>query len=383
VVITPVNMATRRQREPRGSSTKSALTQAADALLDDRDERPGVKFKDADLIGIPYPHHGGQEAGPEHGGRSSVARLIHAESDDIAFVPSAATALSYLICGMDWEPGSRVLTLAGEFPNNIYNAAVLEDRGLHMEEVEWERLWDAVDERTRLVAFSTVNYMSGLRPPLAELAAFLKARNVLLYLDGTQSVGALEFDVRKAQPDILAVHGYKWLLSPNGAGFVYVSPAMRQRMRPTVVGWRSHEDWRSVDHLHHGAPVFKKSAERYEGGMLTFSVLYAMEASVNLMLGLGVENIERRVLNLAAFTRESLRHLGATFPGYDDRPELYRSPILAARFEGHDASQLCRKLKEGRILVSARHGNLRVSPHFYNNEEDVEALRRALKNLLD
>ena len=187
----------------------------------------------------------------------------------------------------------------------------------------------------------------------------------MLYIDGTQSVGALRFDAARIQPDMLAVHGYKWLLSPNGAGFFYIAPHLRERLQPNVVGWRSHRDWRNVDNLHHGAPELLSSAEKYEGGSVSFALLYAMEASVDLILEIGPEVIEQRVLDLAAKTRGILRELGATVANC-------ASPIVAARFENHDVSALARALKEQRVLVAARRGHLRVSPHLYNNEQDLE-----------
>jgi cysteine desulfurase/selenocysteine lyase len=188
-------------------------------------------------------------------------------------------------------------------------------------------------------------------------------------------VGALRFDVARVQPDMLAVHGYKWLLSPNGAGFFYIAPRLRERLPPNVVGWRSHRDWRNVDNLHHGAPELVSSAEKYEGGSVIFALLYAMEASIDLMLEIGPEVIERRVLDLAGKTRDILRNLGASVG------EL-ASPIVAARFTQQDVSALARSLKEKRVLVAARRGHLRVSPHFYNSEDDLEILERALRSLL-
>ncbi len=307
--------------------------------------------------------------------RETVARLVQCEAADIAFINSANSALSLLINGLDWRPGDRIVTLEDEFPNNIYHPALLERLGMEFVETPWERFYKSITPRTRLVAISTVNYTNGFAPPLEEMARFLRERNVLFFVDGTQSVGALRFDVARIQPDMLAVHGYKWLLCPNGIGFMYVSPALRDRLPPAVVGWRSHHDWRNVDNLHHGAPVFARSAEKYEGGMLASSLLYAMEASSDMMLEIGPGNIEGRVRELAGMTRERLRGLGAQVPDFD-------SPIIAARFEGRDASDLARRLKERRVLVSARHGNLRVSTHFYNNEEDLDRLESELRALL-
>ena len=116
------------------------------------------------------------------------------------------------------------------------------------------------------------------------MSRHLRSRGVLLFVDGTQSVGALRFDVGAIRPDMLAVHGYKWLISPTGAGFMYVSPELRERLRPNVIGWRSHRDWRNVDNLHHGVPELSDSAEKYEGGAVSFPLLYAMEAAIDLIL---------------------------------------------------------------------------------------------------
>ncbi len=307
--------------------------------------------------------------------RAKAARLIHCEAEDIAFIPNAATALGILLGGLDWCAGDSVLTLEHEFPNNLYAAGLLDRFGVEMAECTWERFYESVDARTRLVCISSVNYNTGFAPPLAELAARLRERGVLLYVDGTQSLGALPFDVSGIQPDMFAVHAYKWLISPNGAGFMYVRPELRARLRPNVLGWRSHRDWRNVDNLHHGVPELPDSAEKYEGGAVTFPVLYAMEASMDLVLEIGQDAIEQRVLGLAAITRALLKKLGAGIEAQD-------SPIVAANFENRDVSTLARALKEKRVLVAARRGHLRVSPHFYNNEQDLETLAGALRDLL-
>ena len=303
--------------------------------------------------------------------RASVARLVHATPSDIAFVTNASTALSILIGGLEWEPGDQVVSLEHEFPNNLYWPSLLSTSGVDFLTVPWSRLYESLTPRTRLVLVSSVNYSTGLRLPLEELGRELRQRGILLYVDGTQSLGALQFDCRAVQPDMLAAHAYKWLISPNGAGFLYVSPAMRARLKPNVVGWRSHADWRRVDSLHHGAPVFVDAAEKYEGGMLNFPSLYAMGASLDMIHALGADRIESRVLSLAAECADVLRDCGAEV-------EYSGTPIVTGRFPERDASALARSLKERRIIVSARHGRLRVSTHFYNDTSDLERLRAAL-----
>lgn len=306
--------------------------------------------------------------------RAKAARLIHCQADDIAFIPNAATALGVLLAGLDWRAGDRILTLQHEFPNNLYAPGLLEHVDVEMAECSWDRFYESVDARTRLVCLSSVNYNTGLAPPLAEIGRFLRERGVLLYIDGTQSLGALRFDASVVQPDMFAVHAYKWMISPNGAGFMYVKPELRARLRPNVLGWRSHRDWRNVDNLHHGVPVLSEKAEKYEGGSVTFAVIYAMEASIDLILEIGPDVIEQRVLGLADKARDLLRGIGASIHSQD-------SPIVAARFENHDVSALARALRDKRVLVAARRGHLRVSPHFYNNEQDLETLGEAIASL--
>ncbi len=312
--------------------------------------------------------------------RADVARLVHCSPDDIAFLPSAAAGLGLLLNGIDWKPGDRLVTLADEFPNNLYYPALLARRGAEFVETPWERFYGEVTGRTRLVVLSSVNYSTGFRPPVEEIAGFLRPRGVMLYVDGTQSVGALRFDCERVRPAMLVVHGYKWLISPSGAGFLYVDPRLRRALEPNVVGWRSHRDWRRVDDLHHGAPEFVDSAEKYEGGGLVFPSLYGMWASVRMMLDIGPETIERRVLELAGGARSVLRALGAELPS--DESAHYESGIVAARFPGRDPSALARGLRERGVLVSARHGCLRVSTHFYNDESDLDQLRAALSGML-
>ena len=307
--------------------------------------------------------------------RGTLARLIHAEADDIAYIPNSSTAMGLVAGGIDWKQGDNVVTLADEFPNCLYLPALVERYGVQFREVPWDRFHESIDERTRLVAISEVNYASGLRPPLAEIAKFLHERGVLLYVDGTQSVGALRFDVRESQPDLLAVHGYKWMCSPTGVGFMYVAPPLRKRLLPGVAGWRSHKDWHNVDNLHHGMPELKESAERYEGGGLQFGLLNAMGAAAEWMLELGTDAIEQRVLQLSQCVREKLRRLGAEAPETGGH-------IVAAKFPGIDSSKLARELRPRRVIVAARHGFFRVSAHFFNNEADLDRLEAELRLLL-
>jgi len=299
--------------------------------------------------------------------RVSIAKLIGATADDIAFVDSASGALGMVLAALDLKADDNIVTLQDEFPNYLYLP--------QMREVPWEHFYESIDHNTRMVAISEVNYATGFRPPLEELSKFTRERGIILFVDGTQSVGALTINLQKLNIDIYAAHAYKWMISPPGSGFMAVLEPLRSNLRPIKVGWRSHKTWRHVDNLHHGVPEFSASAEKYEGGGLPFALLYALEQSVQMMLEIGPDVIEKRVMELTKSTRERMRDLGAEVADNG-------SQIVAAKFPGRDPSHLAGELKKRNVNVAARHGFLRISPHFYNDHTDLERLCEAIKPLI-
>lgn len=315
--------------------------------------------------------------------RGKIARLIGAGADDIAFCPSAGAGLAWFLQGIDWRTGDEVIGYQHEFPNNQYAPSLLDSKGVRFRALptpagalETDRILENIGSRARLVLLSSVNYSNGLRAPLAELGPELRRRGVLLCVDATQSVGALSLDLGSTPVDFLVVHGYKWLMSPAGAGFAYVPAATRAWLAPSVVSWRSHRDWRDFESLHHGRPVLPDEALRYEGGVQAFAPLFALEASLDLILDCGKESIERRVLGLAQQCRDILTaHGGVLSSGADGNGG---SHIVTAAFGQRDSASLRRRLEEARVVVSVRQGNLRVSPHFFNNAADLERLNGAL-----
>ena len=304
--------------------------------------------------------------------RGLIGRLIGCQADDVAFVQNASAALSLLMGGIEWKPGDQVLSLEGEFPNQLYYPAYLASRGVELIVAPCGELLDHLTSRTRLVAISTVNYSNGFASNVTEIGRVLRERGVLFYLDGTQSVGALQIDLAQVHASMFAVNCYKWMLSPNGAAFAYVAPELRATLAPSVIGWRSDRNWHLVDSLNQGTPQFCEAAEKYEGGMLNFSALYALSDTIRMMLELGAARIEERVLQLAGRVRQIVETCGAQvlYPG---------SQIVAARFPGVDAATISAGLKQHRILTAARHGRLRVSPHFYNNEADLDRFASVLQ----
>lgn len=317
--------------------------------------------------------------------RGKIARLIGAGADDVAFCPSAGAGLAWFLQGVDWRAGDEVVSFRHEFPNNQYAPSLLDSKGVRFRALptpagalDPDQILDAVGPRTRLLLLSSVNYSNGLRAPLAALGPELRRRGVLFCVDATQSVGALSLDLGSMSIDFLVAHGYKWLMSPAGAGFAYVPAATRAWLAPSVVSWRSHRGWRDFESLHHGRPVLPDDAAMYEGGVQAFAPLFALEASLDLILDCGQESIERRVLGLAQRCRDILTaHGGVLSPGADGNGG---SQIVTAAFRQRDSASLRRRLEDARVVVSVRQGNLRVSPHFFNNAADLDRLDGALSS---
>lgn len=311
--------------------------------------------------------------------RADIARLFEVNAEDVAFIPHTSYALSLIVSAIRWQTGDEVLTFENEFPNHIYAASLLEGRGVHLRVVPLAAWREALTPRTRLVALSHTNYATGEHADIEAMGQALHAQSGLLYVDGTQTAGVRQVQFGAHPPDLYAANGYKWMNAPPGAGFLLAPPKTREWLEPHTVGWRSHKDWRNVNQLHLGTPVFADTAERYEGGMLPFVNLFAMRESIRMVLELGLDVVESRVLALAGLVCEELLEAGAT----PCNSGSGGGHIVAARLPyGVEPGAVAKALEAREILVSARHGYLRISPHYYNNEDDVADFGAHLREVL-
>lgn len=318
--------------------------------------------------------------------RDKIGRFVGCEGSDVAFIPSAGVGLSWLLYGMDWKSGDRILTLDEEFPNNLYAPQMLARLGVEVDRVpggtrfDPQEMIDAVTGKTRLVLISAMDYASGLRPPLEQIGEGLGGTSTWFVVDGTQGVGALPIDVETCRIDALICHGYKWMCSPSGSGFMYVRQAFRDSIHPVAASWRAHREWRSVDDLNHGEADPPSEAGKLEGGIQNFPGLFAMEAVLDLFFSIGREELLERVAIVAQSAREVLREVGAQVT--HDQHRYFDSPIVTAAFPNADVSEMAGALRTRGVAVAARHGRLRVSPHFFNDLDDMAALKEAVTGYL-
>lgn len=313
--------------------------------------------------------------------RAQSARLIAATPEEIAFLKNTSEGLSLVAEGLDLRPGDSVVAVAREFPANIYPWLHLERRGVKVRFVEpadqgrvrLEQIAAAIDASTRLLTISFVQYASGFRSDLAALGALCRERNVLFCVDAIQGLGVFPVDVGVMQIDFLVADGHKWLLAPEGAAIFYCRRALLDRLRPISVGWKSvanHAAFANIDFR------FPETAARFECGSLNVAGIAALGASLGLLEEVGIAEIERRVLTITERITQRLSEAGANI--YSPRGPGEWSGIVSFDWPGADPKRVKPFCLTRQVVISHREGRLRASPHFYNDESDVDALLDAL-----
>jgi selenocysteine lyase/cysteine desulfurase len=245
-------------------------------------------------------------------------------------------------------------------------------------EITPELVLQALTPKTRLVALASCHFLSGFRLDYEHIGEELHRRGVLFCLDAIQSLGATTIDVRHI--DFLAADSHKWMLGPLGAGIFYVKRKHFETLRPSLVGaWNV----RSPGFVAQSEIAFEATARRYEPGALNMLALFGMKASLELILGLGVKQIEARLLDLRTFTEDKLLTRGFRVLGHANRRSQKSGITTIAIEKEENAVAQARKLRENRVDVSMRQMRsgiscLRLSPHFYNTEAEIEEVIKIL-----
>src|SRR5258708_4136322 len=314
--------------------------------------------------------------------REAAARLIAAQPGEIAILKNTSEGISFVAEGLRWRAGDNVITTDLEFPSNSTPWRRLDKRGVECRTVRSrDGAWSPadvealIDDRTRIVSVSSVAFHNGFAADIEAVGTICARRGVLFCVDAIQSLGVLPIDVRKANVAFLAADGHKWLCGPEGAAIFYVAAEHREQLEVLESGWTNFDrKGRFID-----CPVeLLPNARRFEAGSLPTIGIFGTRAAIELLLEIGVESIGAETLRIASLLAEGLDSIGWRVA----TPRPIASGIVGAVPPGEDPSLLRwhRLLEEKGIVCAPREGMLRFSPHFYNNESDVERIVAGLQS---
>lgn len=311
--------------------------------------------------------------------RRLLAGLLGGRPEDYALVTSTGVGLGLVAAGFAWSPGDNLVVPAEEHWNNTFPWLALRERGIEVRIVPLDsdlrldpaRVAEQVDARTRLVAVAAVRHTTGFRTDLKALGRIAHDRGALLVVDGIQAAGVMPLHVETDGIDVLASAGFKWLLGFPGTGFLYVRPGLEDRIRPALPGMFAAED--DLTQVR-----FFPDARRYETGTLAYPLFHAWTAGLELLAEIGIPAIQARALALTDQLLEGLHRAGMALATPAKHPEE-RSAIVSFSAGSAEANHaLFERLEARGIIISLRGGRCRVSPSFYNTEEEISRFLETL-----
>lgn len=315
--------------------------------------------------------------------RELCAEFINAKPEQIAFAPNTSAGLAILANGIDWHAGDNIVTADCEFPANLIPwQRIAREHNVELRlaceregRLETTEILSLIDDCTRVVTLSFVEFGSGFRNDLVTIGRHCRARDILFVVDGIQGLGALKLDVEAACIDALSADAHKFLLGPEGVALLYVSERALQRVKPTLVGWLSVES--PYDFSLANKP-WAAGAKRFEPGALNTAGVMGLGAAIELFQRVGIERIESYLLELGDYLCERLQERG--YHIVSSRREGEKSAVICCRHARHSAEELYQQLGAQRIITTQRLGRLRISPHFYNTREEIDRLIECLSS---
>ncbi len=322
----------------------------------------------------------------ERGAHRRLATLIHARPGQIALTASTGDGLMHIAQGLSWHEGDTIVGAEGEFPTNIYPWLNLQERGVKMHSVPTrnarivpEDIFAAIDNHTKLVSLSLVEFATGYRNDIATITAYCHQRGILCGIDAMQALGSLDIDVQRLGVDFMAAAAHKWLLGPQICGILYISDALLPKLMVPRRNWFSVEN--PFDFFNY-EQALKAGAERFEHSSANSLAIVGLDAALGIFESIdgGMSAVERRILGLAEHAIAGLEQLG--YPVVSPQGEGERSGLICFRPHPERAeqtiSQIVDVLANRRIYVAARGDVVRVSPHFYNTLAEIDALLETL-----
>ena len=325
----------------------------------------------------------------ERGAHRRLASLLNARPDQIALTANTSDGLMMVAQGLSWNAGDTILSAEGEFPSNVYPWLNLQAQGVRFEQVPLrdqrvvpDDIFERITQRTRLVSLSLVEFSTGYRNDIAAIASYCHERGILCGIDAMQALGAIEIDLQALGVDFLASGSHKWLLAPRTVGILYISDSLLPQLHTARRGWLSVAT--PFDFFDLAQPL-KMGAGRFEYSSSNLMAIVGLDAALGLFESIegGMAAIEERVLGLTAYTIAGLERLG--YAVISPRGSGERSGIVCfsphADFPERTVQHIVDELAARHIYTAARNNIVRVSPHFYNTEQDIDTLLNALEEI--
>lgn len=313
--------------------------------------------------------------------RDSYAKFIHAHRDEVGFTHSTSEGMN-IIAHMLSSKGS-VISNELEFPSSTLPWL---NRGADMifvrakkGKILKEDIANSINQKTKTVVVSHVQYSTGWRQDLAELGELTSKKALYLVVNPTQSLGAFYFNVRHFNIDFMASNGHKWILSSFGIGAIYLKKEYLEDFERFKPPFYSQLGQKQTEMFDNKKIDMSNTASRFELGSPHFSNILCLKSAIEYITRIGIEQIEKRILYLTGYLVQKLKEFKVEIISPLEE-EKGRSGIIV--FKERNAQEIVRKLERRRIMVSARGDGIRVSPHFYNNENDIDRLASELKFLI-
>jgi len=308
--------------------------------------------------------------------RMHAQQLLNAPShDDIALLKNTSEALSAVAYGLDWEAGDNVVSSNQEFPSNRIVWESLSAKGVEFREADLgsgsspeDALFSLIDKRTKLLTVSSVQYSTGLKMDLERIGRYCRQQGVLFCVDAIQSLGAVQFDVQRNGADYVMADGHKWMLGPEGLAVFYSRPEARNRLRLNQFGWHMVEAMGEFDRRDWTAA---KTARRFECGSPNMLGIYALNASLSLLLEAGMDKVESEILKRSEYLFDKITSIPVLDLITHRTPEQYAG-IVTFRRRDIDNTILYNYLMHNNIMCAPRSGGIRLSPHFYTPYEHLD-----------
>lgn len=311
-----------------------------------------------------------------------IASLLNADIKRISFGDNTTNGMNLIAQGLKWNKGDEIILNDIEFPANVYPFLNLKKRGVnvifvksHSGVVSAEDIIERMTKNTRLVSVSMVQFLTGYRIDLGLLGEICSQNNIYLSIDAIQGLGALNLDVEKNKIDFISCGTQKWLLALQGLSIYYFSEKLFEALEPAYVGWLGVKDaWEMLDYK----LILKDSAERFQPGTISTVGVFALNAALKLFRDFGFKEVEERVISNSVFLINELQKLNIK-PYLRELDKRYLSGIVSFKHPG--AWSILEILKDRKIEAAVREGTVRISPHFYNTEDDFNKLLSAIQLL--